>query len=157
MAIDKTQIKGGLFDVFLAARVSSETAPAQPTLATVDAGGDATWIYAGALSENQPTLDAGTPNVINLHDGTQKQLSVPWKLEFEALQLNKLSTFEGMLDSYVDAIFVKRGTSSATRYNRLGLAVGYKHGSTKEASRIPVTLTAVSGKVSDLRSEITLI
>ena len=40
MAIDKTQIKGGLFDVFLAARVSSETAPAQPSFATVDAGGD---------------------------------------------------------------------------------------------------------------------
>ncbi len=157
MAVDKSQLKGGTFDVFLAARADSETAPAAPTLATVQAGGDATWKFAGGLAENDPAIDASSPNVQIISDGTQKQLSVPWKVTLNALELNKLNVFEAVLDSYVDMIVVKRGTSSASRFNRLGMSIGYAHGNSKEASKFPITLVALSDKISDLRSEITLV
>ncbi|MCL5266716.1 MAG: hypothetical protein M1469_01255 [Bacteroidetes bacterium] len=158
MGLDKTKVYADIYEVFIAARVSPDTQVAQPTQATLDAYGDATWKHVGMMAEKSPS-GGSTPNTNVLHDGTAKQLNQVWKLQLDAVQTDaaNITLLESFLDTYNDAIFRVRGSSRAYRFDRCSVTTSYKHGDSKTANAVTVTFEKISKNISDGRTEITLV
>lgn len=154
----KTNVFSDRCEIYIAARTNDSTAVTIPTLAVVDAGGDATWKPVGTYKGGGAKLSVDA-NGYEDHAGGMNPLGSNVKLEVPAVETDttKLTTLEGFTGKFVDVVMRKIGATKYYRFNKLSLMIGAEFPfDQKNPNNLKLELTGIAEKLSDVYSTGTL-
>ena len=119
---DLTKVIAESVQIFVAVRAAEGTVTANPTLAVVNAGGDATWVKVGAAQKKKTKL-VGNPFTTEVDDGLEANHGVGCILNSRAVERSAAqeTALEGFENKILDVVLRVTDSTKAYKFVRCSM------------------------------------